>query len=157
VLFAEVEGRKYVLTSALERNSMARALPEAEVLDYLALGFKELVEGGMSFAEAEREAVARAVREIGIGEAVVPGDLPLALGDGLREIGVVVTVDDAAVEARRGRRRRLSWRGSAPRRRRPRRARRATRRDRRAGHRARAGQRAAPRRPMHPERPLVAT
>src|SRR5687768_6606337 len=84
LLFAEVDGRRYVLTSALEDARVKRALPDAEVLDYFAFGFKELVEGGMSFAAAEREAVARAVRQIGIEEAIVPGDLPLALGDRLR-------------------------------------------------------------------------
>jgi Xaa-Pro aminopeptidase len=41
------------------------------------------------------------VREIGIQEAVVPGDFPLGLGDRLRQDGVVLTVDDAAVDARR--------------------------------------------------------
>jgi Xaa-Pro aminopeptidase len=55
----------------------------------------------MSFAEAERETVARAVRRIGIDEAVVPGDFPLALGDRLRDDGIVLTIDDDAVELRR--------------------------------------------------------
>jgi Xaa-Pro aminopeptidase len=101
LLFAEVDGRQHVLTSHLERARVQRALPEAELLDYFDLGFKELVEGGMSFAEAGREAEARAVREIGIEEATVPGDFPLALGDRLRQDGVVLSVDDAAVELRR--------------------------------------------------------
>ena len=51
--------------------------------------------------EAGREVEARAVREIGITEAIVPADFPLGLGDRLREEGVVLTVDDAAVERRR--------------------------------------------------------
>ena len=101
LLFAEADGRRYVLTSHLERGRVERVLPEAELLDYFALGFKELVEGGMSFAEAGREVEARAVREIGIGEAIVPGDFPLALGDRLRRDGVVLTVDDTAVDLRR--------------------------------------------------------
>ena len=101
LLFAEVDGRQYVLTSPLEHDRVKRALPAAEVLDYFALGYKELVEGGMSSAEAGREAEARAVRQIGLAEAIVPGDFPLALGDRLRQDGVVLTVDDAAVELRR--------------------------------------------------------
>jgi Xaa-Pro aminopeptidase len=101
LLFAEVDGRRYVLTTRLERARVKQALPDAELLDYFALGYKELVERGMSVAEAGREAEARAVREIGIGEAIVPGDFPLALGDRLRQDGVVLTVDDAAVELRR--------------------------------------------------------
>src|SRR5688500_2675782 len=75
LLFAEVDGRRYVLTSTLEAERVKRALPDVELLDFFDFGWKELVEGGMSFAEAEWEAAARAVREIGIGEAIVPGDL----------------------------------------------------------------------------------
>jgi Xaa-Pro aminopeptidase len=100
-LFAEIDGRQYVLTSPLERGRLQRALPDAELLDYFALGFKELVEGGMSFVEAGREAETHAVRQIGIEEAIVPGDFPLALGDRLRKDGVVLIIDDAAVELRR--------------------------------------------------------
>jgi Xaa-Pro aminopeptidase len=101
LLFAEIDGRRYVLTSALEETRVKRALPDAEVLDYFAFGYKSLVEGGMSFSEAEREAVVRVVRQIGIDEAVVPGDFPLALGDRLRKDGIALTVDDATVELRR--------------------------------------------------------
>ena len=85
--------------AASSASRVERALPGAELLDYFAFGFKDLVERGMSFAEAERETVARAVAALGIDEAVVPGDLPLALGDRLRAGGVTLTVDDAAVDA----------------------------------------------------------
>ena len=101
LLFAEVDGRQYVLTSHLEADRIKRALPDAELLDYFALGYKELVERGLSFAEAGREVEARAVREIGLDEAIVPGDFPLALGDRLRKEGVALTVDDAVVDLRR--------------------------------------------------------
>jgi Xaa-Pro aminopeptidase len=101
LLFAEVDGRKYVLTSHLERERVERALPEAELLDYFDLGFKDFVADGMSFAEAGRETEARAVRRIGLDAAVVPGDFPLALADRLRAEGIALTVDDTAVELRR--------------------------------------------------------
>jgi Xaa-Pro aminopeptidase len=100
-LFAEVDGQRYVLTSFLEADRIQRVLPDAELFDYFALGYKELVEGGMSYTEAGREIEARAVRQLGIDEAVVPGEFPLALGDRLREDGVVMTVDDPAVNLRR--------------------------------------------------------
>ena len=100
-LFVELDGRQYVLTSRLEEGRVRRALPEAEVLDYFGLGYKELVEGGLSIAEASREVEARAVREIGVAEAIVPGAFPLALGDRLRDEGIVLTVDDAAIDLRR--------------------------------------------------------
>jgi len=101
LLFAEVDGRMYVLTSQLERDRIKRVLPDAELLDYFVLGYKELVQDGMSSAEAGREVEARAVQQIGIEEAIVPGDFPLALADRLREDGVVLTVDDSAVDLRR--------------------------------------------------------
>jgi Xaa-Pro aminopeptidase len=101
LLYAEVDGRRYVLTTHLESDRIKELLPDAELLDYFALGYKELVQGGMSFEEASREVEARAVREIGIQEAIVPGDFPLALGDRLRDDGVALTVDDAAVTLRR--------------------------------------------------------
>jgi Xaa-Pro aminopeptidase len=101
LLFAEIDGRCFVLTSLLERDRVTRALPDAEVLDFLAFGWEDLLRGGMSYAEAEREAVVRAVRQIGIDEAIVPGDFPLALGDRLRDDGIVLTVDDDTLELRR--------------------------------------------------------
>ncbi len=101
LLFAEVDGRRVVLTSVLERERITRALPDVEVLDYFDYGWKELIEGGMSFAEAARETVARVVREIGIDDAIVPADFPLALADRLRSDGIAVTVDEDAVEFRR--------------------------------------------------------
>jgi Xaa-Pro aminopeptidase len=100
-LFAEVDGRAVVLTTLLERDRIAAALPGAELLDVFELGFKRLIENGRSWEEALREVVALAVRRIGLREAVVPGDFPLAVADRLRADGVTLTVDDAAVGARR--------------------------------------------------------
>ena len=101
LLFADVDGRRYILTTRLERDRVQRELPDAEMLDYFDLGYKELVESGLTMHEAGREIEVRAVREIGISEAIVPADFPLGLGDRLREDGIVLTVDDAAVELRR--------------------------------------------------------
>jgi Xaa-Pro aminopeptidase len=101
LLFAQVDGRRAVLTSWLERDRVTAALPDVEVLDFFDFGWKELVDGGRSWAEADRETVARVVRHLGIHEAIVPGDFPLALGDRLRADGIVLTVDDDAVELRR--------------------------------------------------------
>jgi Xaa-Pro aminopeptidase len=101
LLFAESDGRKYVLTSWLERERIARVLPEAEILDFFAFGYKELVRGGRTYVDAEREVAVRAVKEIGIRDAIVPGSFPLALGERLREEGITLTVDDESVEQRR--------------------------------------------------------
>jgi Xaa-Pro aminopeptidase len=100
-LFAETDGRRVVLTTILERDRIAAALPEAELLDVFALGFKRLIEEGRSRDEALREVVALAVGQIGLRDAIVPGDFPLAVADRLRADGVTLTVDDSAVAARR--------------------------------------------------------
>ena len=101
LLFADVDGRRYVLTTRLESGRVQRELPDVKILDFFDLGYKELVESGLTMHEAGREIEIRAVREIGINEAIVPGDFPLALGDRLREEGVALTVDETAVALRR--------------------------------------------------------
>jgi Xaa-Pro aminopeptidase len=100
-LFAEADGQTYILTSRLETGRLARALPEAQLFDYFELGYKELVEGGLSRAEASREIEARAVKKIGIEEAIVAAEFPLALADRLRDDGVTLIVDEPAIELRR--------------------------------------------------------
>jgi Xaa-Pro aminopeptidase len=101
LLFAEVDGRTAILTSWLERDRIAAVLPQAEILEFNDLGMRALVEEGMTRLAAEREVVLRAVRQLGIGEAVVPGEFPVALADRLRADGITLTIDDAVVAARR--------------------------------------------------------
>jgi len=101
LLFADVDGRRYVLTTRLESGRVQRELPDVKILDFFDLGYKELVERGLTMHEAGLEVEARVVRDIGISEAIVPADFPLALGDRLREEGVVLTVDETAVALRR--------------------------------------------------------
>jgi len=101
LLFGEVDGRRYILTTRLESDRIQRELPDVQLLDYFELGYKELVGDGLSMHEASREVEARAVHDMGISEAIVPGNFPLGLGDRLREDGIVLTVDDQAVELRR--------------------------------------------------------
>jgi Xaa-Pro aminopeptidase len=101
LLWAEVDGRTFVLTSDLERTRIAAALPEAEILDFFGFGLRELREQGVRNDEAEREIAARVVRHVGIEQAIVPGDFPIGLADRLRSDGVELTVDDRALTARR--------------------------------------------------------
>src|ERR1700678_2634804 len=100
-LFAEINGQQVVLTSVLERDRIAAALPDAVLLDLLELGLRELVMHGYSRHEAEREIVARVIRDQGVKRAVVPADFPVALADRLRADGVTLTVDADAVALRR--------------------------------------------------------
>jgi len=101
LLFAEADGRRYVVTTFLESKRVQHELPDAQVLDYFDLGYKELVENGMTMHEAGRQIELDVVRRIGITEAIVPADFPLALGDLLRAEGIVLVVDEAAVAERR--------------------------------------------------------
>jgi Xaa-Pro aminopeptidase len=100
-LFAEVDGRRYVLTTGLEEDRIRRALPDVQILDYFDLGYRECVESGMTMAEAGREVELRAVKQLGLDEAIVPGNFPVALADHLRAAGIAVTVDEPSVELRR--------------------------------------------------------
>ncbi len=101
MLFADVDGRRVILTSWLERDRIAAVLPEAEILDFIELGMRTFVEQGMTRLEAEREVILRAVHRLGIGEAVIPGSFPVAVADRLRGEGIALTIDDELVAARR--------------------------------------------------------
>jgi Xaa-Pro aminopeptidase len=101
LLFVARDGRVFVLTSSLEAERISRVLPDAELLLIDELGFYELLEDGMSLDQAELETAIRAVGRWGIQDAVVPGDLPVAVADRLRDAGVRIDVDASAVEGRR--------------------------------------------------------
>jgi Xaa-Pro aminopeptidase len=91
----------FVLTSALEAARIQAALPGAAVQLRDAFGWFELIEEGMPRDEADLEVAVRALREWGIEEAVVPGDLPVAVADRLRAEGLRIEVDSGTVEGRR--------------------------------------------------------
>jgi Xaa-Pro aminopeptidase len=100
-LFAEFAGRTIVLTSWLEADRIAEVLPHAELFDFFELGLHELVGEGHARESAAREVIVRLLHQIGLREATVPGDFPLAVADRLRKAGVDLTVDDDYVDARR--------------------------------------------------------
>jgi Xaa-Pro aminopeptidase len=101
LLFAARDGRAFVLTSSLETARIAEVLPGAELVTFEELGFFELVEQGMPRDEADLETVVRAMGKWGIEDAVVPGDLPVAIADRLRGAGIAVAVDSRTVDDRR--------------------------------------------------------
>jgi Xaa-Pro aminopeptidase len=100
-LFVARDGRELVLTNSLEADRISRARPDAELLQVDELGYYELIKEGMPRDEAQLETAVRAVGRWGIREAVVPGDLPVAVADRLRDAGVRIDVDARAVERRR--------------------------------------------------------
>ena len=100
-LFVARDDRRYVMTSVLESERVARALPDAELATTAELGFFEFVDEGMSGDEAELETAVRALHRWGIQTAVVPPDLPVALADRLRADGTAIEVDGRTIDARR--------------------------------------------------------
>jgi Xaa-Pro aminopeptidase len=100
-LYLELDGRRIVLTNVLERDRIARIMPEAELLLPEHLGLFELIAEGMSRDDAGLEVVARVAAEVGLREAVVPPELPVAVADRLRADGITLTVDRTAFELRR--------------------------------------------------------
>ena len=101
LLLVARNGRASMLTSSLEAERISRVLPGAELLLIEELGFFELLEDGVPRDEAELEMVARAVGRRGIRDAVVAGDLPVAVADRLRDAGIRIDVDTDTVNARR--------------------------------------------------------
>lgn len=100
-LYLESDGRRAVVTSALEEARLAAAAPELERLLIEALGRDELIARGLSDDDMEHELCLRAISDLGIGEAVVPPEFPLALADRLRAAGVRLTPDGETFTARR--------------------------------------------------------
>jgi Xaa-Pro aminopeptidase len=100
-LYLERDGRRAVVVSSLEAPRIRETAPELELLTLERFGNDELIAQGMPPAERELEVCVRAVRELGIEQAVVPATFPLELADALRARGIDVNVDRELFEARR--------------------------------------------------------
>jgi Xaa-Pro aminopeptidase len=100
-LYLEADGRRAVVTNVLEVDRIAQQAPELERLLTDELGMDELIAQGLPRPAIEREIYVRAVRRLGIGEALVPPDFPVALADRLRDEGVALTADDELFVERR--------------------------------------------------------
>jgi Xaa-Pro aminopeptidase len=102
-LYLETDGRRAVLTNALEDERIAEAAPTIERLLGDALGRDELIGAGLPSEEIERELCVRATRRFGIKRAAVPPEFPLALAERLRAEEIELTVDEDGFELRRRR------------------------------------------------------
>jgi Xaa-Pro aminopeptidase len=100
-LYMERDGRPIVVTSVLERERVARALPGAELVLADELGFYDLIGEGVPRERAELEVVRRAVARAGITRAAVPRALPVQIADLLRADGVTLDVDGPLFDGRR--------------------------------------------------------
>jgi Xaa-Pro aminopeptidase len=102
-LYLESGGRRVVLTSALEEVRIARAAPGLERLLIDELGRDELIAEGRSWIEIEQELCVRAAQRVGIRDAIVPPEFPVAVADHLRAAGVELHPDHAPFTERRRR------------------------------------------------------
>jgi Xaa-Pro aminopeptidase len=100
-LYLETDGRRIVLTNALEDERIARVAPDLERILRTELGSDELIASGLPREEIDLELPARAARRVGITAAAVPPEFPVALADHLREAGIQLTVDGARFDRRR--------------------------------------------------------
>ncbi len=87
-LYLEADGRRAVLTNALEEGRIARAAPELERLLGDAFGRDELIAAGHPWWAIDQEVCVRAVASLDIREAAVPPNFPMALADRLRADGI---------------------------------------------------------------------
>src|SRR5437764_3884845 len=101
LVYAELDGRAFIQASLLERDRLAAARPDAELIDIADLGFHQLIESGMAADEVWLELACRTVARVGVREAIVDFDFPLGLAERVRADGVVLTVDDQAIKLRR--------------------------------------------------------
>jgi Xaa-Pro aminopeptidase len=102
-LYLERDGRRAVITHASEEPRVAAAAPDVERLLLERLGYDQMLAEGRKRDEVEIEVCVRAARELGIEEARVPGEFPLALADALRAAGIAVTPDRQLFADRRRR------------------------------------------------------
>jgi Xaa-Pro aminopeptidase len=100
-LLGVVDGRLHVMASSLERSRIEAAAPDAVLHDLIELGFYDLLESGMSRAEVTLELTSRTAAEIGVKEAIVDPEMPVAVADRLRADGIVLKPDHEAIAARR--------------------------------------------------------
>ncbi len=95
------DDRTVAMIGVIERDRVVGLDLGIEVLDPVSLGRMELLRSGISAEDADPELCLRACREVGVTEAVVPPDFPLAVADHLRAGGVRLTVDSAEFRTRR--------------------------------------------------------
>jgi Xaa-Pro aminopeptidase len=99
--YAEVGGRTFILTSSLEQERIAAVRPDAEIIEWADVGFFELLESGMPRDQMLLELISRAIAKMGVREALVDPDFPLAVADRLRADGLTLTPDHETFALRR--------------------------------------------------------
>jgi Xaa-Pro aminopeptidase len=100
-LYVEAGGRRVVLTNSLERDRLARAVPDVELVLTDEVGRDELIAAGVPPHELALELCARLCARLDLRTAAVPPELPVALADRLRADGIELRADNDLFERRR--------------------------------------------------------
>jgi Xaa-Pro aminopeptidase len=99
-LYVERDGVRHVVVSAFE-IPLIEGIGHYELHPLEEFGIDELRRSGIGFHDLFDELVLRAVRRLGVEQAVVPGDFPLLLADKLRAAGVELEPDRGLFDRRR--------------------------------------------------------
>jgi Xaa-Pro aminopeptidase len=100
-LYAEVDGRAFIMSNNLESAKLEAVRPDATLLDIDKLGFYELLKTGITRDELWVELTSRAAAAAGVRDAVVDFDFPLGVAERLRADGITLTVDERTFSIRR--------------------------------------------------------
>jgi Xaa-Pro aminopeptidase len=99
-LYAERDGKRYVITAAFEVDRVKEVGIEASPWEHY--GYDELIDQGLPREEVVWKHVnLNAVRELGITAAIVPRSFPTQVADHLRENGISLDVDHKEFSSRR--------------------------------------------------------
>ena len=101
--YAEIDGRRIVVTSSMEATRVARLGTDLEVHTTEEFGADEIRRGGLDVHAASTELAIRIVRGLSLSAATVPRDFPLGIGDALRASGIELTVNQKLFDDRRRR------------------------------------------------------
>ena len=100
-LLGIIRGRLHIMVSPLESSRIEEVAPDAVYHDLADLGFQELRESGLKMHQLDLELVSRAAAAMGVAEAVVDPEMPVAVADRLRADGIVLRPDHDAIASRR--------------------------------------------------------
>jgi Xaa-Pro aminopeptidase len=100
-LLGIIGGRLHIMVSPLESSRIEEVAPDAVYHDLADLGFQELRESGLRMHQLDLELVSRAAAAMGVREAVVDPEMPVAVADRLRADGIALRPDHDAIASRR--------------------------------------------------------
>ena len=100
-LLGVIRGRLHMMVEPLESSRIEEVAPDAVYHDLADLGFQELRESGLKMHQLDLELVSRAAAAMGVREAVVDPEMPVAVADRLRADGIVLRPDHDAIASRR--------------------------------------------------------